>query len=100
MTPHPSPASAIETAAPTTTSALGSEPAMSFTEQLARLERARRGRLRALWQMTAQQRIAAMRRGDLTVEQLAAWSARHPEQVPQVNNEFEWIALCTPEACE
>lgn len=73
---------------------------MSFTEQLARLERARRGRLRSLWQMTGQQRIAAMRRGDLTIEQLAAWSARHPEQVPKVNNEFEWIAICTLEACE
>ena len=71
-----------------------------FTEQLARLERERRGRLRSLWQMTVPERIAAMRRGDLTVEQLAAWTARHPDQVPLVNGEFEWIAATTPEASE
>jgi hypothetical protein len=69
-------------------------------DQLARLERARRGRLRSLWQMNVAERIAAMRRGELTLEQLAAWSARHPDQVPLVNGEFEWIATRTPEACE
>jgi len=37
-----------------------------------------------------------MRRG----EQLAAWSARHPEQVPMLNGEFEWIAIRAPEVCE
>jgi len=76
------------------------EPAMTLTEHLARLERARQGRLRSLWQMTAEQRIAAMRRGELTREQLAAWSARHPEQVPMLNGEFEWIAIRMPEVCE
>jgi hypothetical protein len=50
--------------------------------------------------MSPEQRVAAMRRGELTVEQLAAWSARHPEQVPMLNGEFEWIAIRTPEACE
>lgn len=61
---------------------------------------ARRARLRRLWQMTPAQRVAAMRRGELSLEQLAAWTARHPEQVPKVNDEFEWIAALTPEACE
>lgn len=41
-----------------------------------------------------------MRRGELTYEQLAAWSARHPEQVPTVHGEFEWIIAKTPEASE
>ena len=41
-----------------------------------------------------------MRRGELTYEQLAAWSARHPEQVPMVHGEFEWIIAKTPEAAE
>jgi hypothetical protein len=57
-------------------------------------------RLRRLWQMTAEQRIAAMRRGDLSYRELAAWSARYPEQVPRLIGEFEWLAACTPEACE
>lgn len=76
------------------------EPASTFTEHLARLERARQGRLRSLWQMTVEQRIAAMRRGNLTREQLAAWSARHPDQVPMLNGEFEWIAICLHEVSE
>jgi len=61
---------------------------------------ARDARLRTLWQMTAAQRIAAMRRGELTLEQCSAWAARHPEQVPLLNDEFEYIAVFTPEAIE
>ena len=72
----------------------------TFTEQLVAAERARHARLRRMWQMSPDQRVAAMRRGELTVDQLAAWSARHPEQVPMLNGEFEWIAIRTPEACE
>ena len=72
----------------------------TFYEHLAAAERARRARLRRLWQMTAEQRVAAMRRGELTPEQLAAWSGRHPEQMPMLNGEFEWIAINTPEVCE
>lgn len=62
--------------------------------------RAKDARLRALWQMTPAQRVAAMRRGELTLEQCAAWAARHPEQVPLLNGEFEYIARLMPEACE
>jgi hypothetical protein len=72
----------------------------TFQAQLAAAERARHARLRRLWQMSPDQRVAAMRRGELSVEQLAAWSARHPKQVPMLNGEFEWIAIRTPEACE
>jgi hypothetical protein len=50
--------------------------------------------------MTVEQRIAAMRRGELTREQLAAWTGRSPEQVPMLNGDFEWIAIHTPEICE
>ena len=57
-------------------------------------------RLRSLWQMTPAERVAAMRRGELTYEQLAAWSARHPEQVPTVHGEFEWIVAKLAEVCE
>lgn len=72
----------------------------TFADHLLAAERERNARLRRLWQMSAEQRIAAMRRGELTREQLAAWSARHPEQVPLLNGEWEWIAAKTPEACE
>jgi hypothetical protein len=61
---------------------------------------ARNARLRALWQMTPAQRIAAMRRGELTLEQCSAWAARYPEQMPLLNGEFEYIAVLTPEVCE
>lgn len=69
-------------------------------ESVARAERARAGRLRSLWQMTPGQRVAAMRRGNLTYEQLAAWSARHPDKVPTVHGEFEWIIAKLAEVCE
>jgi hypothetical protein len=59
---------------------------------------ARAARLRALWQMTPAQRVAAMRRGKLTLQQCAAWAARYPEQVPLVNGEFEYITMFTAEA--
>ena len=72
----------------------------TWWESVARAERARAGRLRSLWQMTPAQRVAAMRRGELTYEQLAAWSARHPDEVPVVHGEFEWILAKLPEVCE
>ena len=66
---------------------------------------ARRARLRPLWEMSPAQRVAAMYRGDLTIEQACAWAARYPDQVPAVNgdsimlSEFAFIAATTPEAC-
>lgn len=71
-----------------------------FIEQALQGLRERDARLRALWEMTPQQRVAAMRRGELTLEQCAAWAARHPDQVPILNGEFEFLAAHTPEACE
>jgi hypothetical protein len=50
--------------------------------------------------MTPGQRVAAMRRGELTLEQCSAWAARHPEQVPLLGGEFEYLAALTPEVCE
>ena len=71
----------------------------TWWESVARAERARAGRLRSLWLMTSEQRVAAMRRGHLTYEQLAAWSARHPDEVPTVHGEFEWIVAKLAEVC-
>jgi hypothetical protein len=69
-------------------------------EEILRGLDARNARLRALWRMTPAQRVAAMRRGELTLEQCGAWAARHPEQVPLLNGEFEYLAVLTSEVCE
>jgi hypothetical protein len=76
-----------------------SQQQLSADHIIERLD-ARPARLRSLWQMTVAQRVAAMRRGELTLEQCAAWAARYPEQVPLVNGEYEYLAALTPEACE
>jgi hypothetical protein len=68
-----------------------------IAEQIVTERRARQARLRSLWQLTAAERVAAMRRGELTLEQCAAWAARYPEQVPLLNGEFEYLAAFTPE---
>jgi hypothetical protein len=75
-------------------------PPGTFAAQLEADRRARDAHFRRLWQMTVEQRIAAMHRGELTLRQLAAWSGRHPQQVPTLNGEFDWIAINTPEVCE
>lgn len=53
-----------------------------------------------MWEMSVAQRVLAMRRGELSLEQCAAWAARYPEQVPILNGEFEYIAAFTPEVRE
>ncbi len=69
-----------------------------IAEQIVRERRAREARLRSLWQLTPSERVAAMRRGELTLEQCAAWAARYPEQMPLLDGEFEYLAAFTPEA--
>lgn len=56
--------------------------------------------LRALWAMTAAQRITAMWRGQLTRRQLSKWTSRAPYEVPLLGSEFAWIAMRTPEWAE
>jgi len=72
----------------------------TFSELLARVTTERAARLEALWRMTPTERVAAMRRGDLTMEQCCAWAARYPKQVPLLGGEFEFIAAYMPEVCE
>jgi hypothetical protein len=62
--------------------------------------KARKARLEAIWRMSPERRVAAMRRGELSLEQCAAWAARYPEQVPLINGEFEYLAAFTPEVAE
>jgi hypothetical protein len=72
----------------------------TFSELLTRSSAERAARLEALWRMTPTERVAAMRRGDLTMEQCCAWAARYPTQVPLLNGEFEFIAAYMSEVCE
>jgi hypothetical protein len=74
--------------------------ARAFADWFRTGEELRHARLRSMWKMTADERVAAMRRGELTIEQLAAWSACRPDELPIVNGEFEWLVMFTPEACE
>jgi hypothetical protein len=72
----------------------------TLTDRMLEASARRRARLRALWLMTPAQRVTAMRRGDLNLEQLAAWTARFPQEVPLLNGEFEWLAIHEAEAAE
>jgi len=38
--------------------------------------------------------------GELTVDQLAAWSPARPDEVVLVNGELEWIVMTTPEVAD
>lgn len=72
----------------------------AFFDQALVVLQARDAHLRGVWEMTVAQRIDAMRRGELTMEQCSAWAARYPEQVPLLEGEFEYIARLTPEVCD
>lgn len=91
---------AFGTATETPARQMSTDVPTNLYEQVAAAQRARNARLRRLWQMSPQQRVVAMRRAELTFEELDAWRTRHPEQVPMLNGEFEWIAINTPEVCE
>jgi len=38
-------------------------------------------------------RLREFKAGNLTRAELFAWAARHPEEVPMVNDELPWISL-------
>lgn len=51
------------------------------------------------WSGSAERRVKTMRAGKLSIAQCLAWASRAPHEVPIVNNEFEFLAMSTPEAC-
>jgi len=53
-----------------------------------------------LWALSAQERVSAMRRGELSLSQLCEWARRRPDEVPRLGGEYEFIALTTPEVAE
>jgi hypothetical protein len=46
-----------------------------------------------LERMTPAERLRAYRSAALSRHERSVWAARHPEEVPLLNDEFEWIAL-------
>ena len=75
------------------------DPSAAFEADLAR-EARRQEALEALWRMSADERVAAMRRGELSLDQLCAWSRRRPHEVPKIGGEFEWIVVATVDYIE
>jgi hypothetical protein len=77
---------------------------MDMTEQmmerLAAQRASRRERSKALWEMSAEEREAAMWSGELTWGQLFEWSKRAPQEIPLIDGEWAFIALYTPEVAE
>ena len=72
-----------------------------------RIDREWEARKDRLMAMTAAQRVAAMRAGQLTYRELCHWSSVRPDEVPIVSTgsglgggEFEWLAAFTPEIAE
>jgi hypothetical protein len=49
--------------------------------------------LARLDRMSSRQRIEAYRSGAFTREERTIWACRYPEEVPLVNDEFEWLVL-------
>ena len=57
-------------------------------------------RSQALWKMSADERVSAMRRGELSWGQLYEWASRAGYEVPLLNGEYEFIAALTPEIAD
>jgi hypothetical protein len=73
---------------------------------LPRIDREWEARKQRLMALTADERVAAMRAGELSYRELAYWSATRPHEVPLVGTgqggpgEFEWIAMLEPDIAE
>lgn len=66
-----------------------------LTDSLAELAQA----VRPIFLMSREERLATFNRGDMSREQMLAWAARCPKEVPTLNGEFVFIAASTPEGC-
>jgi hypothetical protein len=53
-----------------------------------------------LWAMTADERRAAMYAGTLPLRLCLHWANHAPREVPQLNGEFWFIAINTPEVLD
>jgi hypothetical protein len=69
-------------------------------QSLAKQRATKRERSQALWKMSADERVSAMRRGELTWGQLCEWAIKARHEVPLINGEYEFIAAYTPEIAD
>ena len=60
----------------------------------------RRERREALRRLGRDGRLAAYRRGELDLTTCCLWAAVYPDEVPLLNDEFEFITHTTLEMCE
>lgn len=86
---------------------MSTTPFQDLFPAMPRIDREWEARKQRLMAMTAAQRVAAMRAGQLTYRELCHWSAVRPDEVPIVSTgsglhggEFEWLAALTPELAE
>lgn len=83
-----------------------STPFADLFPELPEADRAWEQRKQRLMALTADERVAAMRAGQLSYRELAYWSATRPEEVPHVATgqggpgEFEWLAMLEPSIAE
>ena len=74
--------------------------------ELPQVDRAWEDRKQRLMALTADERVAAMRAGELSYRELACWTSARPSEVPLVGTgeggagEFEWIAMLEPDMVE
>jgi hypothetical protein len=55
-------------------------------------------RLQRMWTLTPTERLAAARRGQLTLGEMLRWAARRPHEVPLVAGEFFFIAALSADS--
>ena len=74
--------------------------------ELPQVDHAWEDRKQRLMALTADERVAAMRAGQLSYRELAYWTSARPSEVPLVGTgeggagEFEWIAMFEPDIAE
>ena len=50
--------------------------------------------------MSAEERMLAYRRGQLSWYQLSVWWSRNPREIPRIDDVPEWIAVTLADICE
>jgi len=85
---------------------MSTTPFEDLFPNLPRIDREWEARKKWLMALTADERIVAMRAGQLSYRELCHWSAVRPDEVPRLSTgeggagEFEWLVAFMPEIAE